>query len=663
MPLVQDGRNNDGDNNNNNNNNNNNSQSGLDGFLVASSPSPPPTSNRDTRALLFQRSRDHKKDGRAFEKLGDCNDNASPPTPRELLTRGHKIVLAVVLLALVAVAATTTALYVQSLRSSPSSSKSGEEGRLASAAATSFGYRPFTKPGVIAYYANWAPYSRPQNNVDKLDLEGVSVMIYSFLNLKADGSVESSDSASDATNVPLLNKQVRNKYPSLLTSIAVGGWSLSRYFSTVAADETLTRAFATNIHAYMDQNGFDGVDIDYEYPGGGASCNVVNANDRQNMVRFFRILREELGSDRLISFAISVNPSQYFSDGVNYLTQYAQYVSYFGVMSYDIYLTSISPYADFNSPLGLPGGNDNQRPAKNGPGFSISTNIEAIIGAGVSPSKLVAGLAFYGHSWSVVSKGSANGLFQACDKPGQDTSSASPCPIQPGDYLDATPSCDPCVPSSCSHTGSWSYLNLRGNSGTQRGAPLTGGPTSAGNGWSRQYVDWAASPTLFNPSFQATDANGANVAGSSPCSAFISYDDPVSIGFKSAWAKNAGLGGVMAWEVSQDFQNELLTAMKSGWADGSVGTTTSTASTGSQTSLSQSPSPDVTQSTRTNVLPTSASNSTQSSPSAYGPGSSTVTVATKGTNFLNSAVSARDGLVLVGVLSGLVSALITAMVM
>ncbi|KAI9365481.1 hypothetical protein DFJ73DRAFT_807946 [Zopfochytrium polystomum] len=402
------------------------------------------------------------------------------------------------------------------------------------ALATPFAYRPFTTPGVIGYWPNWAPYSRPQNNIDKIDLNW------------PDGSIKSSDSFQDKT-------KCRNKYPNLLTSIAVGGWSLSRYFSSVVANETLTRTFAKNIHNYMDLNGFDGLDIDYEYPGGGASCNVVSPDDAKNTVRFLQILRAELGADRLISFATAVTPDHYVQNGVNYVTEYAKYVSYFGLMSYDMYSTSsTAPYSDFNSALNLPG-----------------PSVEWMVAAGVSKSQIVTGVPFYGHSWSVGSKGQYNGVFQACDKTGQDPANATPCDVRPGDYLDATPSCDTCNPKSCAFTGVWFYFNLRGFSGTQRNAPLSGGSLTVSNGWTRQYIDWAEAPTLYNPSFLPTDSNGANVT-SSPFPVYVSYEDQQSIYAKSKWSRANGLAGVMVWELSQDYEQELLSAMKAGWSGGAM---------------------------------------------------------------------------------------------
>ncbi|KAI9359292.1 glycoside hydrolase superfamily [Zopfochytrium polystomum] len=429
-----------------------------------------------------------------------------------------------------------------------------------------FTYRPFTKPGLIGYWPNWGPYSRPQNNIDQLNLDGVSVVCYAFLDLKADGSVASSDASSDATHVPMLTQQVRDKFPNLLTSISVGGYSLSRYFSTVVASDALSRAFAQNIHSYMDANGFDGVDIDYEFPGpNGASCNVVSADDQKNLLNFFKILRQELGNDRLISFVIWVEPSYYISNGVNYLPEYAKYLSYIGVMTYDMYTKPpTAAYTDIHTALGVPGAQDAKRPAANSPVYSTSSSLQNFINAGVNASQLVAGLGFYAHTWAVSAKGDNNGLFQPCDKPGQDLTNPTGCPIPAGDYLDATTTCDFCNPSSCTHNGQWSYFNLRGYNGVQRNAPLTSGPTVASNGWSRAYFDWAQAPTLYNPSFQPTDSAGNAVA--SAYQAFLTYDDPVSIAAKASWASASGLGGAMMWELSLDFQGELLSAAKSGWA-------------------------------------------------------------------------------------------------
>ncbi|KAI9321142.1 glycoside hydrolase superfamily [Zopfochytrium polystomum] len=431
--------------------------------------------------------------------------------------------------------------------------------------AAGFAYRPFVKPGVIGYWPNWAPYSRPQNSIDKIDLTGVSIVKYAFLNLLANGTIESSDSFSDSKWIPI-TLNVRNSHPSLLTSISVGGWSLSRFFSDVAADAAATATFVKNIHAYMDTNGFDGVDIDFEFPGGGGlPCNSVRDTDLENMVGFFKALRDELGPARLISMAASVNAQRYVKNGINYLSMYAPYLSYIGVMAFDMYTSSsLVPYSDVHTALNVPGPQDPQRPANNLPNYSATTGVTQILSSGVPPEQLALGMAFYGHSWSVTAAGAQNGLFEACAKDGQTAGNATVCAVRPGDYLDATPSCDKCVPSVCAFTGAWMYFSLRGNNGTQRGAPLVAGPGVAGNGWTRGFAGWAATPTLYNPAFMPTDATGAAVAAA-PYPVYISYDDPDSIALKTSWAKSIGLGGVFVWELSLDYQGEMLSAMKKAW--------------------------------------------------------------------------------------------------
>jgi chitinase len=42
--------------------------------------------------------------------------------------------------------------------------------------------------------------------------------------------------------------------------------------------------------------------------------------------------------------------------------------------------------------------------------------------------------------------------------------------------------------------------------------------------------------------------------------AFWTYDDPVSVGFKASYARDAGLGGLMIWELGDDDSAVLLRA-------------------------------------------------------------------------------------------------------
>ncbi|KAI9199857.1 glycoside hydrolase superfamily [Polychytrium aggregatum] len=425
-----------------------------------------------------------------------------------------------------------------------------------------FNYRKApSKVGAVAYWPNWSQYSRPENIIDKVDVSKLTVVNYAFFNVDTDGSLMSFDMwgdfrGSDNTknkDFPAFStltdggiyhlSKARSANSNLRAVVSIGGWSGSVNFSKVAASSTARAAFVKNVHTFLDEYQFDGVDIDWEYPGGGGlGCNSVDPQDAVNFNTLLSQLRTELGSDRIISIAGSGEASRYTVGGTNYLAQYAKSLSYFQVMTYDFY-GSWNAYTDFNSPLNFPGSSDPQEPASNGvydgnKQISISSAITSYISSGVSKNQLVAGIAFYGRSWAVEagSKAKNNGLYQLCKLPSgtQDSKNPKACPPIPGDSLDAAaPWTDPCGQSY--YTGVWMYRNMRKDG-------VLSNPTTPAGSWKRQYFNFAESPTLFNGTV------------------FISYDDTQSVAAKASWAKSQGLSGVMFWELSEDYNSELYNA-------------------------------------------------------------------------------------------------------
>ncbi|KAI9353777.1 glycoside hydrolase superfamily, partial [Obelidium mucronatum] len=394
-----------------------------------------------------------------------------------------------------------------------------------------------------------------------LDLTNFSVINYAFLNALSDGSLKSFDDWADFLHITRLTGTARVKYPNLRTVISVGGWSGSVHFSNIAKSATATANFVKNIKKYLSDNGFDGLDLDWEYPsGGGLSCNAVDPNDAINFVTLLKALRAELGNDIILSIATSPDVNRYVVNGVNYLPAIAEQLSYIQVMTYDFY-GSWSPYADFNSPLNSPSPSDPQQPAANGKKWSIAGSLKDYVDIGIPKSKLVPGVGFYGRSWNVANN-TNNGLYQHCTSGGYDANDLSkPCnnPVIQGDVLD-DPWQSPCTGSAPdaqkSRSTVWMYHNLRGDTAGVRqqvGAPLANGALTGSNGWTRAYFKFAENPTLYHPSFTNNQPT------------FISYDDPQSIEAKTAWAKSNGLPGIMAWEIDQDYKNEMMNAMRKGW--------------------------------------------------------------------------------------------------
>lgn len=75
--------------------------------------------------------------------------------------------------------------------------------------------------------------------------------------------------------------------PRLKTIIAIGGWNEgSIKYSEMASTDEGRKKFAQSVVAFLDRHGFDGLDMDWEYPtqrGGN------NETDRDNFVLLLRV--------------------------------------------------------------------------------------------------------------------------------------------------------------------------------------------------------------------------------------------------------------------------------------------------------------------------------------------------------------------------------------
>jgi chitinase len=71
---------------------------------------------------------------------------------------------------------------------------------------------------------------------------------------------------------------------------------------------------------------------------------------------------------------------------------------------------------------------------------------------------------------------------------------------------------------------------------------------------------------MVDPTFKAyvDESAKAPYLWSADSSIFVSYENPTSIGSKTQYIKEKGLGGGMFWEYSLDSNQELLNALYEG---------------------------------------------------------------------------------------------------
>jgi len=90
--------------------------------------------------------------------------------------------------------------------------------------------------------------------------------------------------------------------------LTFGGWSGSRYFSTLASSPQKRNELVEQIKTLVVQYRIDLVDIDWEYPNSlGAGCNTKSSKDASNFLLLLNELRTAIGSKVLLTAAVASN--------------------------------------------------------------------------------------------------------------------------------------------------------------------------------------------------------------------------------------------------------------------------------------------------------------------------------------------------------------------
>ncbi|MFD1735436.1 glycosyl hydrolase family 18 protein [Bacillus salitolerans] len=256
---------------------------------------------------------------------------------------------------------------------------------------------------IVGYLAGWSTYGA-YDIVRDLDASRLTHLNYAFALIDTNLNVVMSDPVQDPKNFQALST-VKETYPHLKTIIAIGGWGGSANFIEAAATEESREIFANSAVQFMVEHGFDGVDLDWEYPvTGGGPGTYPNPADRDNYPLLLEKLREKLdeqGEKDHTHYLLTIagGATAGFANNTQ-LGLSQQYLDYVQIMTYDIHGTWES-LADFNAPLF----------DDNGKTYSVDKGIQAYLTAGVPADKLVMGVPFYGYRYNVTSNDN-NGLRQ-----------------------------------------------------------------------------------------------------------------------------------------------------------------------------------------------------------------------------------------------------------
>ncbi|EGY20832.1 chitinase [Verticillium dahliae VdLs.17] len=250
-----------------------------------------------------------------------------------------------------------------------------------------------------------AIYGRDYHPQD-LPATKVTHVLYAFLNLRPSGEVYPLDTyadlekhyPTDSWNESGLNaygcvKQlflVKKYNRHIKTMLSIGGWTLSTNFPIAASTEAGRLTFARSAVALMKDWGFDGIDIDWEYPG--------SEKEAEDFALLLTAVRDELNAykskyspdyDFLLTIASSAGPTHYEKLD---LERISGIVDTFYLMAYD-YSGSWDVYAAHQANLYTNDVNDTTTP------FSTDAAVTAYLNAGVPASQIALGMPLYGRAF------------------------------------------------------------------------------------------------------------------------------------------------------------------------------------------------------------------------------------------------------------------------
>ncbi|WP_343319025.1 glycosyl hydrolase family 18 protein [Arthrobacter sp. TMP15] len=442
----------------------------------------------------------------------------------------------------------------------------------------------------VGYFAQWGVYGRAFQ-AKQLDVSGTAKDLthinYSFGNInnqsltcfmanKAQGTgPNGSDGAGDAWadfgmgyaadksvsgkadtwDQPLAGsfnqlKQLKAKNPKLKVMISLGGWTWSKNFSKAAATEQSRQKLVSscidlyikgNLPNFEGRGGpgaaagiFDGIDIDWEWPGtnSGLEGNGVDTvNDRANFKALLAEFRKQLdaygttnGKKYVLSAFLPANPEDIDAGGWNDPANFKS-LDFGNIQGYDLHGAWNPTLTGHQANLY----DDPADPREPNKKFSADKAVKKYLEAGIDPKQLGLGLAAYGRGW---------------------TGATSVAPWGPA----------------------------------TDGAPGT---------YEKANEDYDKLKTLGTDHYDAATGSAWRYDGTQ----WWSYDNIATTKQKTDYIVSKGLGGGMWWELSGDRNGELIGAMSDKFRAAAPGPVTETAppgTTGPTPTPSATPTPSPT---------------------------------------------------------------------
>merc|ERR1740123_263920 len=253
-----------------------------------------------------------------------------------------------------------------------------------------------------------------------------------------------------------MNVAMKLKNPHIKTFVSVGGWNFNdcsaspantvgqgsatcERFSQLAASEAQTATFAQNVIAFCRKWGFDGFDLDWEYPVvAGHNSNSKPFQDvTQDYANYILLLKrlktafivENPAEPLLLTAAVGVGKGT--AETAYDIPEMNKHLDLINLMTYDMHGSwetrtgcNANLYAT-EEDAALGGGVGSGEAVKGYP-LSVSWAVDYWLDHGASPQKLTIGVGTYGRGWKLadVTNHGYNAAVVGASTPGSSTGEA-----------------------------------------------------------------------------------------------------------------------------------------------------------------------------------------------------------------------------------------------
>ena len=281
---------------------------------------------------------------------------------------------------------------------------------------------------IVGYYPSWAVKRPSAFTADGINGDLITHLIFAFGKIDSEGRLSlyspKDDLGSDDADWKTIAKpqgtlshitNLKKKYPNLKILLSIGGWTHSDTFPAVAASPTARKQFAKECIEFCKKYQFDGVDIDWEFPG--YEPHKGTPEDAHNFTLLLKDLYNISRKQKAPMLITIAGPITFNHIDKLELNEIQKYLSWINLMCYN-----------YHGPWG---GKDDKVTNHHAPLYAtkegdsslhIDATVQKYISKGIPKKKLILGMPLYGRSFANVAS-TTDGLNSTYSGMGKGTTS------------------------------------------------------------------------------------------------------------------------------------------------------------------------------------------------------------------------------------------------